>query len=250
MIDINSIGKIRYKDLSTTTFPGEGDNVISLEINGKPVDFGDAAKYYSVSTVNYLAAGSCNFNDGGVSLWPLGQITHDTQYYVRDAVIDYVKAMGTVSPKIEGRLQFYGPEVSLSSDDMAGRYDVNVSREFHVAAANFSGSDVAPVIAHYKVANTQLSDISAFEYYDGSAWQTMPMSQSGSDVVGYFGPPAGFPMPDGYFANTLFRVTFAKGGTYNVTMTLDDASTEDTRATLNQTVVVYAGSYYLPIIGK
>ena len=62
--------------------------------------------YYRVSTVNYLAAGSCNFNDAGVSLWPLDQIANDTQYYVRDAVINYVTAMGTVSPAIEGRLQF------------------------------------------------------------------------------------------------------------------------------------------------
>ena len=58
----------------------------------------------NVSTVNYLAAGSCNFNDDGVSLWPLDQIVHDTQYYVRDAVIDYVTAMGTISPVVEGRL--------------------------------------------------------------------------------------------------------------------------------------------------
>ena len=72
----------------------------------RPVDFNDASKYYKVSTVNYLAAGSCNFNDGGVSLWPLNQIVNDTQYYVRDAVIDYITAMGTVSPAIEGRLLF------------------------------------------------------------------------------------------------------------------------------------------------
>ena len=65
-------------------------------VNGQEVDFTDATKYYNVSTVNYLAAGSCNFNDDGVSLWPLNQIVHDTQYYVRDAVIDYIHAKGTV----------------------------------------------------------------------------------------------------------------------------------------------------------
>jgi hypothetical protein len=57
--------------------------------------------------VNYLAAGSCNFNDNGVSLWPLSQIVHDTQFYVRDAVIDYIKYKGIVSPAIEGRLGFF-----------------------------------------------------------------------------------------------------------------------------------------------
>jgi hypothetical protein len=41
-----------------------------------------------------------------VSLWPLDQIVHDTQLYVRDAVIDYITHEGTVSPAIEGRLVF------------------------------------------------------------------------------------------------------------------------------------------------
>ena len=56
--------------------------------------------------VNYLAAGSCNFNNSGVSLWPLSQIVADTQYYVRDAVIEYIQDNGTINPAIDGRLQF------------------------------------------------------------------------------------------------------------------------------------------------
>jgi hypothetical protein len=76
----------------------------------------DADTYYRVSTVNYLAAGSCNFNNSGVSLWPLNQIVNDTQFYVRDAVINYIKAMGTVSPAIEGRLSF------IADTDRAGHH--------------------------------------------------------------------------------------------------------------------------------
>jgi 2',3'-cyclic-nucleotide 2'-phosphodiesterase (5'-nucleotidase family) len=104
MIDTNSIGRIYYKD----AYPAlpDGHNVLKLTINGQPVDFKDASTYYNVSTVNYLAAGSCNFNNNGVSLWPLNQIVHDTQYYVRDAVIDYIMAMTPISPAIEGRLTF------------------------------------------------------------------------------------------------------------------------------------------------
>ena len=84
-----------------------GNNVISLKINGMPVNFNDATKFYKVSTVNYLAAGSCNFNDAGKTLWPLDQIVDDTQHYVRDVVIDYIKAQtGPIAPAIEGRLQF------------------------------------------------------------------------------------------------------------------------------------------------
>jgi len=88
-------------DLSTEP---DGNNVVSLTVDGLAVDFTDAATYYNVSTVNYLAAGSCNFNNDGVTIWPLDQIVADTQYYVRDSVIDYITAMGTVSPAVEGRL--------------------------------------------------------------------------------------------------------------------------------------------------
>jgi len=59
-----------------------------------------------VSSVNYLAAGSCNFNDDGVTLWPLDQMVADTQYYVRDSVIDYITDQVTISPALEGRLVF------------------------------------------------------------------------------------------------------------------------------------------------
>jgi 2',3'-cyclic-nucleotide 2'-phosphodiesterase (5'-nucleotidase family) len=104
MIDINDVGRIYYKDTSPAL--PDGNNVMGLVFNGKTVDFTDASTYYNVSTVNYLAAGSCNFNDSGVTLWPLNQIVHDTQYYVRDSVINYVNAMGTVSPAVEGRLLF------------------------------------------------------------------------------------------------------------------------------------------------
>jgi 2',3'-cyclic-nucleotide 2'-phosphodiesterase (5'-nucleotidase family) len=95
-------------DLAT---PPDGNNVTSLTLaNGTTsVDFADAATYYRVSTVNYLAAGSCNFNNAGVTLWPLDQIVADTQFYVRDSVIDYITAMGTISPAIEGRLVFNTP---------------------------------------------------------------------------------------------------------------------------------------------
>jgi hypothetical protein len=84
----------------------DGNNVVSLVINGNEVDFNDASTYYNVSTVNYLAAGSCNFNNSGVTLWPLNQILVDSQLYVRDVVIDYIKAHTPVTPAVEGRLAF------------------------------------------------------------------------------------------------------------------------------------------------
>jgi 2',3'-cyclic-nucleotide 2'-phosphodiesterase (5'-nucleotidase family) len=77
----------------------DGNNVLSLTLDGAPVDFADAGTYYNVSTVNYVAAGSCNFNNDGETIWPLGQIVADTQLYVRDSVINYVEAQpGPISP--------------------------------------------------------------------------------------------------------------------------------------------------------
>ena len=104
MLDVSEGGVITYKD--TSPLLPDGDNVLSLVVNGQSVDFLDATTYYTVSSVNYLAAGSCNFNDAGETLWPLDQLVADTQFYVRDSVIDYITAMGTITPVIEGRLVF------------------------------------------------------------------------------------------------------------------------------------------------
>jgi 5'-nucleotidase len=102
-----SEGNVITYDDGGELVPPDGDDVVSLQIDGVMVDFTDAATYYNVSTVNYLAAGSCNYNNDGATIWPLDQITHDTQLYVRDSVIEYVAAQpGPIAPAIEGRLAF------------------------------------------------------------------------------------------------------------------------------------------------
>ena len=108
MLTTDAGNVITYNDPGAGT-PPDGDNVLSLTIDGAPVDFTDASTYYNVSSVNYLAAGSCNFNNAGETIWPLDQIVADTQFYVRDSVIDYITAEGTISPAIEGRLVFTTP---------------------------------------------------------------------------------------------------------------------------------------------
>ena len=117
MLDTNFGNVITYNDRKPEL--PNGHNVVSLNIGGTDVDFNDADTYYRVSTVNYLVAGSCNFNDAGVSLWPLDQIIADSQLYVRDSVIHYIKAMGIVSPAIEGRIAFsadqIAPEITINA---------------------------------------------------------------------------------------------------------------------------------------
>jgi len=108
MLDVSAGAVITYTDDPITYTVGV-DHVAGMSVNGVPIVF-DNAHTYTVSTVNYLAAGSCNFNDGGVTLWPLDQITHDTQYYVRDVVIEYIPTLTQpINPQIEGRLQFIAP---------------------------------------------------------------------------------------------------------------------------------------------
>ncbi|MFH1329091.1 MAG: 5'-nucleotidase C-terminal domain-containing protein [Actinomycetota bacterium] len=106
-LDTNAGNQIVYRD----TFPAEpdGNNVMQFYMGRVPVNFADASKYYRVSTVNYLAAGACNFSDAGTTLWPLGQIVADTQYYVRDAVINYIPGAAPINPQIEGRVVFPAP---------------------------------------------------------------------------------------------------------------------------------------------
>ena len=118
MLDTDKVGKVTYNDLNPAL--PNGNNVVSLKIGSSFVNFNDATKYYRVSTVNYLAAGACNFSDGGKTLWPLDQIVADTQYYVRDAVIEYVDAQtAPIAPAIEGRLAFIsdstGPAITITS---------------------------------------------------------------------------------------------------------------------------------------
>lgn len=105
----NAGNVIEYMD-SGELVPPDGDDVLALTVGGAAVDLLDDTTMYVVSTVNYVAAGSCNYNDDGETIWPLDQIINDTQLYVRDSVIDYVEAQeGPIAPAVEGRLVFTTP---------------------------------------------------------------------------------------------------------------------------------------------
>ena len=104
MLDVSAGGVITYQNTISYT-PGI-DYVVGMSVNGTPIDF-TAATTYTVSTVNYIAAGSCNFNNSSVTMWPPSQLKASTQYYVRDVVIEYVPTLlQPINPQIEGRLVF------------------------------------------------------------------------------------------------------------------------------------------------
>jgi 2',3'-cyclic-nucleotide 2'-phosphodiesterase (5'-nucleotidase family) len=164
LLDTNFGNQITYNDLNPTL--PNGHNVVSLNIGGVDVDFTDASTYYRVSTVNYLAAGSCNFNNAGVSLWPLGQIVNDTQFYVRDAVIDYTTFMGTVSPAIEGRLQFVdNPTLAVSSSTRVdpsptGAATVKYTVEFTEPVTGVDPTDF--VVSAFGVTGAHATNVTGF----------------------------------------------------------------------------------------
>ncbi|NTU62261.1 MAG: bifunctional metallophosphatase/5'-nucleotidase, partial [Chloroflexi bacterium] len=106
MLDITAGGIITYTNHDPLVYTTTVDHVGGLSFGNVVVDFLNATTYYTVSTVNYIAAGSCNFNNGGVTLWPFNQIVHDTQYYVRDVVIDYIPTLTQpIAPAVENRIR-------------------------------------------------------------------------------------------------------------------------------------------------
>jgi len=82
----------------------------------------------------------------------------------------------------------------ISSSDIQGPYTSNEVQEFSVTTNNPSdGESYAHVLFNYVIKNILLSDIVSFVYYDGTYWQPMPMSQSGTDVIGQLWTSFRFP---------------------------------------------------------
>lgn len=107
MLDISGSGIITYTNDDPNVYTTTVEHVGGLSFGGTTVNFLDATTFYTVSTVNYIAAGSCNFNNGGVTIWPLNQIVADTQNYVRDVVIQYIPTLAQpiAPPPYEGRIR-------------------------------------------------------------------------------------------------------------------------------------------------
>ena len=136
------------------------------------------------------------------------------------------------------------PAPEISSDDIVGPYVVGVEQELNVATNNpTNGKTYTNVLFRYVISDTVLANITSFQYYYDydSTWHDMPMTQDGSDVVGYFGPSTGFPMSAPYSATTLFRINFATAKTYSVTLKLVDLATSETLLTsVDYSATVYA----------
>lgn len=117
---------------------------------------------------------------------------------------------------------------AITSTDVEGPYVAGVEQEFSITTTSDSG--YTSVLFKFVVADTVLADIASFEYYglEGTppvaGWYTMPLTQEGSNLEGYFGPSGGFPMSASYDETTEFRVNFNTVKTYPVTVSLVNMS--------------------------
>jgi 2',3'-cyclic-nucleotide 2'-phosphodiesterase (5'-nucleotidase family) len=75
-----------------------GARIVSAKIGGQPLDKG---RSYTVATNNYAAGGGDGYKD-----FKKGKVLIDASgaTLLASMVMDYIKAKGTVSPKIEGRI--------------------------------------------------------------------------------------------------------------------------------------------------
>ncbi|OQB26084.1 MAG: Trifunctional nucleotide phosphoesterase protein YfkN precursor [Chloroflexi bacterium ADurb.Bin180] len=165
------------------TVPEAGDNVLSLTVDGVPVDFDDATKFYNVSTVNYLAAGACQYSDSGVTIWPLDQTVADTQLYVRDVVIDYIKDKGTVSPQYEGRVRFLKAVALLHTNDFHGNLEPDSSGR---GGSAYIAQQVNLIRNEYKAENVALLDGGDI-FFGGAPISALLMGEPAIDIYNRMG---------------------------------------------------------------
>lgn len=124
---------------------------------------------------------------------------------------------------------------AFSSDDIAGPYFVGYTQPFNVTLTNPAGGlTFSKVRVEFRVKNASLTDIALIQYWetfeeDGqpTGWRNLPMTQDGADLVGYYGPSAGFPLPAPYNVTSQFQVQFARDGEYEIEFSLIDRAESD-----------------------
>ncbi len=123
----------------------------------------------------------------------------------------------------------------ISSDDLDGPFYVGNEQEFHVTLTNLEyGHDFTNVLARFRLEDITLADIASFQYLETSVepdvWMDLPLSQDGTDVIGDFGPAAGFPMGAPYSATSQFKVNFNTAGIHPGSIVLYDVAIDPAEA--------------------
>lgn len=129
-------------------------------------------------------------------------------------------------------------EASVEVPDLT--LDAGVEREFTMGLTNpGDGRDYDSVRVRFTVEDARVNYIPAFRYKDGSSWRNISLSQSGNDVIGYYGSSSGFSLPEDYDRDITFSLNMARVGAYNVRVELLDLDNDqDVIADHNMTVKV------------
>jgi 5'-nucleotidase len=70
--------------------------VVDVRVGGQPLD---PERLYSVATNDFLADGG-----DGFAVFKLGRQRRDTQLDLRDLFIEYLRRVGSVSARLDGRI--------------------------------------------------------------------------------------------------------------------------------------------------
>lgn len=135
---------------------------------------------------------------------------------------------------------------AFSSGDIAGPYFDGYTQPFKVTLTNPAGGlTFSKVRVEFRVKNASLTDIALIQYWetfeeDGqpTGWRNLPMTQDGADLVGYYGPSAGFLLPAPYNVTSQFQVQFARDGEYEIEVSLIDRAESDRVLTTFTTTAV------------
>lgn len=117
--------------------------------------------------------------------------------------------------------------VTITSTDIQGPYVETIQKGFSVTTE--SDSAYEGVRFDFVLADAASTDVSSIQYNDGSGWKDMPLTESGDDLVGYYGPEDGFDITTEelpYSHTTPCRVTFSTTAqsSYEVTIALVKAA--------------------------
>jgi hypothetical protein len=134
----------------------------------------------------------------------------------------------------------------ISSPDMRGYFLTGEQREYSVSVDNpLTGGAYSHVRFQFKIIGAELSDITSLQYFEvmDSTWKNLPLTPDGlGNLVGYFGPSVGMPMPAGYSGTSQFRLTAAVAGEYPTEITLvdfDSVPANFVLSTLTETTIVF-----------
>lgn len=141
-------------------------------------------------------------------------------------------SVGTTVPDIA--IGYNGPTSGQAEDALASQSTLtNVG-------GRVDGNVIVRVTLGDAANATLASGDATFSYQLGGGFIALPWTQSGNDLVTYFGPPGGFPLEDGYNAITSAQGVFHREGSYTLRYEVVDVATQQIYASSQSAIAIGA----------